>query len=129
MYQSMGKIGDVVKKTAQLPGSKIFLPLLLIGLILLVCGKYVKKTTPAELQSVATTITHTEQEERLAGILSEIDGAGEVEVMITTKDKTNSVVVVATGAEEPIVRIKLRQAVRTAMQTDDKNIKIIKKQS
>ncbi len=125
----MGKVVDAVKKISNLPGSKLFLPLLLVGLILLVCGRYVKNISlPKEKQTAATT-SYTEQEERLAGILTGIDGAGEVEVMITTKDKTSSVVVLSTGAGDPIVGIKLRQAVRTAMQTDDKNIKIIKKQS
>lgn len=126
----MGKIASAVKKITDLPLSKLFLPLLLIGLMLLVVGRYVGKTTKTtETQTSEYVINHTEQEERLAGILSKIEGAGEVEVMITTKDKTSSVVVISTGADEPIVRLKLRQAVRTAVQTDNKNIKIIKKQS
>ena len=124
----MGKIGDAIKKIRSLPASKIFLPLLLIGLILLIFGRYVQKSSTPDTQTNATS-AYTEQEKRLAEILSEIDGAGEVEVMITTKDKTSSVVVLSSEAGDPIVGIKLRQAVRTAMQTDDKNIKIIKKQS
>ena len=125
----MGKIVDAAKKITDLSGSKLFLPLLLVGLLLLVCGRYVKNLSAPKDNQTATTTSYTEQEERLAGILTGIDGAGEVEVMIITKDKTSSVVVLSTGAGDPIVGIKLRQAVRTAMQTDDKNIKIIKKQS
>lgn len=66
------------------------------------------------------------EEERLSGILSEIDGAGEVSVMISYEETENGigksfaaddvmqkprgVVVVADGANSPTVRNKLKEA-------------------
>ncbi len=123
----MGQIKDAIKKGKNLPGIKLFCVLLIAGVALLVAGKFF--TTPKNDTPTGKNSVFTEQEEKIAGILSEIDGVGEVQVMITTKDKTSSVLVVAKNADDPATRIKIRQAVRTIVQTDDKNIKIIKKQS
>lgn len=124
----MGQIKDAIKRAANLPGIKLFCVLLFAGVALLVGSRFLK-TPVSETPTEKNVSVFTEQEKKLSGILSEIDGVGEVQVMITTKDKTSSVLVVAANADDPATRVKIRQAVRTIVQTDDKNIKIIKKQS
>ena len=124
----MDKPNKIIKKITSLPGYKIIIVVLFLGLLLMTLGKYLpgdKKTITEENGSAS----YTEQEKKLAGILSQMDGVGEVEVFIQTKDKTSSVLILTTGADDPVVNIRIRQAVRTIMQTDNENIKIVKKQS
>ena len=121
----MGQIKEAIKKAAHLPGIKLFCLLFIAGVALLVGSKYFDKTASVS-STEKSAVTYTEQEEKLAGILSQIDGVGEVQVMITTKDKTSSVLIVAANADDPAIRLKIRQAVRTIVQTDNNNIKIIK---
>ena len=123
----MVKLKKLTTHISSLPGYKIILLLLIIGVILMVIGKYLPSATTTTTDS--GTINRTEQEQKLAEIISEMEGVGDVEVVIYTKDKTSSVLVLATGADDPNVQIKIRQAVRTLLQTDNKNIKIVKKQS
>ncbi len=125
----MGQIKDAIKKIARLPGIKIFCMFFIVGVTLLVGSKYFDDAEKSVSSTEKSAVTYSEQEEKLAEILSQIDGVGEVQVMITTKDKTSSVLVVAENADDPAIRLKIRQAVRTIVQTDNKNIKIIKKQS
>ena len=125
----MGAIKKVVKKITSLPSWKIFLLLLIIGLAFLIIGKTLASTKPTSANNTTETTVKTEQEEKLAGILSEMEGAGEVEVIIFGKDDATGVLVLAEGADDPIVKIKIKQAVKTVMQTDDSKIKIEKKKS
>lgn len=123
----MGKLNSAIKKISSLPGYKLIISILVVGLALLLIGKYLQTEKKAETTKEPEMLT--EQEKKLAGILSKTEGAGEVEVIIHTKDKTCSVIVLATGADDPAVNIGLRQTVRTFLQTENANIKIIKKQS
>ena len=86
-----------------------------------------KTTTGADSSAVRSE--QTEQEEKLAGILSEMEGVGEVEVIIFTKENVPSVLILAEGADNPVVMIRIKQAVKAVLQTDDSKIKIEKKKS
>ena len=120
----MGKIRKVLKETFALPGSKIFITIMIVGLGLFLFGRfYTKPETSLSVQN--ETVVHSDQEKKLAGILSEMEGVGEVEVIIETRDKTSSVLVLCENADDPTVRLSIKQAVRALLQTE--NIKIIKK--
>ncbi len=125
----MGKIKDFFKKIIDLPGYKTFIILILVGGALLCIGKILPNYSYKETSTLPEKSSHTEQETKLAEMLSGIEGVGDVEVIINTKDKTDSVLILAAGADDPIVQIKIRQAVRTVLQTDNDNIKIAKKKS
>ena len=60
--------------------------------------------------------SHTQLESSLSAILSEIEGAGETEVLVTTDSKGAlvGVVVVSSGATDNYVVAKLMRAVATA---------------
>lgn len=124
----MVELKNKFKKLSSVSGYKIIIGLLLVGTILLLTGKYLQ-TSKQENAEEKTSVVHTEQEEKLAEILSKTEGVGEVEVVVYTKDNISSVLILATGAEDPDVNLKIRQIVRTLLQTDNKNIKILKKQS
>ncbi len=126
----MVKINEVVKKIKLLPGYKLFILLLAIGLLMIIGGKVIESVKQKETTTTAMeTEIYNEQEKKIADTLSKIDGVGTAEVIITTIDKKTTVLVLTEAAEDPIVQMKIKQAVRTVLQTDNKNIKIIKKKS
>ena len=78
------------------------------------------------------------QEKALEEILSLVEGAGQVRVMIakeesvsafsssdTAKETISGVIVAAEGADSVAVRIKLAQAVMTALNTDPDQVEIL----
>jgi len=67
------------------------------------------------------TVYADEFEKRLAQTLSTIQGAGVVDVMVTER----GILVIATGADNPVVRMRLFQAVQTVVGSTTKNIEII----
>lgn len=70
---------------------------------------------------------HTELETRLARILSRVDGAGEVEVMVN-EDGEGSVtgaVIVAAGEENVMTYLSLQSAVTTLLKIDADRVEIL----
>ena len=71
----------------------------------------------------------SELEKELALLLNEIEGVGMVNVMICQADDgvVESVVVVCEGADNIKVNMNVREAVATALGTDEKSVKIYQK--
>ncbi len=69
-------------------------------------------------------IAQTDQELRLSAILSRIEGAGSVEVMIS-EDGSNGVLIVAEGADDLGVCLHLQYAVQTLLGTESSRIEIV----
>jgi hypothetical protein len=96
--------------------------ILAIGLLLVV-SKVLKKE---EKQSVASTMTETER--KVSRILNEIQGVGEAEVIVCeTEDGKKNVVIVCDGAKDIRVIMDVREAVASALGTDEKSVKIYQK--
>ena len=70
----------------------------------------------------------TELEQRLAGILSQIEGVGRVRVMVTENPDggAEGVLVVADGADDIRVCLQLQYAVQTLLGTDAAQIEIVR---
>ena len=67
----------------------------------------------------------TEKEQKISQILHEIDGVGEVSVVVCEEeDEVKSVVVVCEGAKDIRVVMEVREAVATALNTQQKSVKI-----
>ena len=67
----------------------------------------------------------TDTEKRLAAILGDIDGVGEVEVMLSDTDEgEKGVVIVCQGAKDIVVLLSVREAAATALGIQQKNVKI-----
>ena len=76
------------------------------------------------VESVATT-QMSEKEQKISQILQEIDGVGEVSVVVCEEDEeVKSVVVVCEGAKDIRVVMEVREAVATALNTEQKSVKI-----
>ena len=94
--------------------------------------------------SYSGTATDDSGEGRLAAVLSGIEGAGKVEVFISYSEaessvytfsmsdekkssgKITGVVVVASGAGDPMVRLRLAEAVRIALGVDAASVSVYK---
>ena len=91
------------------------LSVLLLGGAWLVLGK----------ENTQTSMSSSDTEKRLAAILADIDGVGEVEVMLSdTEDGEKGVVIVCEGANDIRVLISVREAAATALGIQQKNVKI-----
>lgn len=66
------------------------------------------------------------EEARLASVLRGLEGVGRVETMITrdADDEIVGIIVIAEGAEDIAVRLRLLSAVTTAMGVDDKIVNV-----
>ena len=72
-----------------------------------------------------TTFTPTDLETELSLLLKEMDGVGDVDVMIyETEEGVESVVVVCEGANNLLVNMHIREAVAAALGTNEKSVKI-----
>ena len=66
-----------------------------------------------------------EKEKRISLLLKEMDGVGSADVMIyETEEGVQSAVVICDGAKNFDVLIKVREAVATALGTEEKTIKV-----
>lgn len=92
-----------------------------LALALLVAVWKVFYTEDEQRVSVSTTAT----EERIGQLLRSIDGVGDAEVAIyETEEGVQSVVVVCDGANNLKVVLSVREAVASAVGTQEKNVKI-----
>ena len=79
--------------------------------------------TPSE--EVETSAGVSDLETELSLLLNQMDGVGEANVMIyETEDGVQSVVVVCEGANDLQVNMNVREAVASALGTDEKSVKI-----
>ena len=115
----------VERKKRRFKNERIKDVILLSALALLLCFAVWKIFFVPANQMKATTVVKTESEKALEELLSEIDGVGEVRVMICN-DETGltSSVIVCEGAKDIRVNTEVREAAATALGTDEKNVKI-----
>lgn len=107
-----------VKKVLAIKNLKIMVVAIIIAIGLIIYST---------IETTATTeSTYMDQEEiRLATTLSNIDGVGEVKTMITRNgDEISGVLVIAEGAENISVMLKLLDATATAMGVDKSIVEV-----
>lgn len=76
--------------------------------------------------STHTSNTSTNLETRLETILSDIEGAGNVSVLINSSDeKVEGVIVVASGADDVYVKMNILRAVETVLKIPTTQIEIL----
>lgn len=130
------KIRLIWTKIMQIKNIKLIIAALLVAIIMLSYGINASKrkstsTVVTESKKITETkkdtgIDYTDEEEKLADILSLVDGVGETKVLITynTSQEINGVIVVAEGAENPLTEWKIRHAVQTALKVDYHSVEV-----
>ena len=114
-----------VKKRNRFINGKMKDLLIIAGLaLLLVFSVWRIFYSPKEV-SISSLQRGTDTERMLSSLLSEIDGVGEVRVMVYEDENgVKSVVVVCDGASNIRVNANIREAAAAAVGTDEKNVKI-----
>ncbi len=107
-----------------------WLILLLVGILLVVIAIPTKSGTEKDTGFRMTEnedANATEMEKRLESILGQMQGIGEVHVMITYKqdNQVEGVVVVAEGGEQGVILQKITEVVRALFDVDSHKIKVI----
>lgn len=106
----------LVVKLKKIKNIEFILCLFIIAIALLLYSGLTKQSKTDTPVSSTTSASQSSDEARLSEILSAIDGAGEVNVMITQMDgKISGVLVVASGAKDLSIRLKLLEATKVAL--------------
>ena len=104
-----------------------WLILLLVGILLVVIAIPTKSSSEEKSVVDSKNWSTSETEQRLENILSQMQGIGEVHVMITYKqeNEVEGVVVVAEGGEQGVTVQKITEVVRALFDVDSHKIKVI----
>ncbi len=103
-----------IKKLKGIKNLQIIVVIFIIAVALIIYSTVTAAKSAGSPQTVGSVMTSDEQ--RLSAILSNIDGAGKVEAMITSADGTiTGVLVIADGADDITVRLRLLEATATAL--------------
>ncbi|MBD5092427.1 MAG: hypothetical protein HDT36_03495 [Clostridiales bacterium] len=121
------EISDERKSTAKSNGNGFFKKIkgikniqIIAVVFIIAIGLIIYSTVSTSKSSggtdTAVSTVMTADEQRLSAILSNIDGAGKVEAMITKQgDTVMGVLVIADGASDILVRVRLIEAAATAL--------------
>lgn len=116
MSEGIDKIKEdakgVFEKIKGIKNIKIIVLIFIIAIALIIYSNVA--TTKQSAQTF-----QNDEETRLSSILSSVEGAGEVETMITkSSGQVVGVLVIADGANNPLVRLRLLQAASSALGVD-----------
>ncbi|MCQ2602423.1 MAG: hypothetical protein MJ193_00705 [Clostridia bacterium] len=121
------KVKKAYEKVAKIKNIKLLVILFIIAIALLIYSTIKEKTAKTAMMVASVETTMDADETRLANILESIKNAGEVKTIITQKDgNIVGVVIVAEGADDIAVRIKLIDATATALGIDKNIINVYK---
>ncbi len=126
------RIGNsaIVKKLKSIKNIRIIAVVFIIAIALIIYSSVVASRESKTVSQSQQQTVQSEDEQRLSSILSQIDGAGQVQTMITRTDgQIVGVLVIADGAKNPYVRLKLMQASATALGVSEDVISVLCKQN
>lgn len=114
----------IVKKLGKIKNLQLIVAVFIIAVALII---YSNVASEKETEPVSVSSVMTEEEKRLSNVLENIEGAGQVEVMITRKDdEVVGILVIAEGADDISVQLKLQRATVSAMGVDKDVVEICK---
>ena len=103
------------KKLKGIKNLQIIVVIFIIAVGLIIYSTVMTRTDTKTTESTASSVM-TADEQRLSAMLSNIVGAGKVDAMITTDSgKITGVLIVADGADNITVRLRLIDATATAL--------------
>ena len=115
-------VRKIFNKIRGIKNIQIIVAIFIIALALLIYSN-VDRAKSKSAPSASYEMTASEQ--RLSRILSNIDGAGAVEAMITEQDgKVVGVLVIAEGADDITIRLRLIEAASSALGIDKAIIRV-----
>lgn len=115
----------IVKKIKGIKNIRIIAAIFIIAVALLIYSSVATGNAARTASSDEQSTEMDEDESRLASILEGLEGVGRVETMITREDDTIvGILVIAEGAQDIAVRLRLLSAVTTAMGVDKQIVNV-----
>ena len=103
------------KKLKGIKNLQIIVVIFIIAVALIIYSTVMTRQNADNTETTSSSVM-TADEQRLSTILSNIVGAGKVDAMITTDDgKITGVLIIADGADDITVRLRLIDAAATAL--------------
>jgi stage III sporulation protein AG len=119
LQSTKGRISALCKKLRGIKHIELIVSLVIIAVALLIYAgiKTAPQNVPQPTSAGTVSESMTLEETRLSAVLSKIEGAGRVTVMIAKSEEGRStgVVIVADGAGNPKVKLKLVEAAEAAL--------------
>lgn len=124
------KIKEFLTKIKDVKNIKIIIGVMVVALLLL--GYYAMNSNNNDISvsdldtNDVGTIEYDVEEQKLANVLSQIEGVGNTKVMINRgkDEEVIGVIVIAEGAKSKTVCLRINQAVRTALSLTPEKVKI-----
>ncbi len=125
------KQSAVVQKLKGVKNIRIIAVVFIIAIALIIYSTVATSTKKkAETQRSVSQSLENDEEARLSAILSNLEGAGDVQTMITKSDgEITGVLVIADGAKNPMIRLRLMQACASALGISEDIICVLCKQN
>ena len=115
----------IVEKIKGIKNIRIIAAIFIIAVALLIYSSVATGNAARTASSDEQSTEMDEDESRLASILEGLEGVGRAETMITREDETIvGILVIAEGAEDIAVRLRLLSAVTTAMGVDKQIVNV-----
>ena len=124
------KIKEFLTKIKDVKNIKIIIGVMVVALLLL--GYYAMNSNNNDISvsdlntNDVGTVEYDVEEQKLANVLSQIEGVGNTKVMINRgkDEEVIGVIVIAEGAKNKTVCLRINQAVRTALSLTPEKVKI-----
>ena len=124
------KIKEFLTKIKDVKNIKIITGVMVVALLLL--GYYAMNSNNNDISvsdldtNDVGTVEYDVEEQKLANVLSQIEGVGNTKVMINRgkDEEVIGVIVIAEGAKSKTVCLRINQAVRTALSLTPEKVKI-----
>ena len=124
------KIKEFLTKIKDVKNIKIIIGVMVVALLLL--GYYAMNSNNNDISvsdldtNDGGTVEYDVEEQKLANVLSQIEGVGNTKVMINRgkDEEVVGVIVIAEGAKSKTVCLRINQAVRTALSLTPEKVKI-----
>lgn len=114
--RNSSRASGFLKKLKGVKNLQIIVVIFIIAVALVIYSTVMTKKSAQDGEAVSVGSVQTSDEQRLSAMLSNLVGAGKVETMITQSDgKITGVLVIAEGADDITVRIRLIDATATAL--------------
>ena len=120
------KGSSLLKKLRGIKNIRLIAAIFIIAIALLIYSSVATGNASRAADSDVSSSEMDAEEARLASVLRGLEGVGRVETMITRDavDEIVGIIVIAEGAEDIAVRLRLLSAVTTAMGVDDKIVNV-----
>ena len=120
------KGSSLLKKLRGIKNIRLIAAIFIIAIALLIYSSVATGNASRAADSDVSSSEMDAEEARLASVLRGLEGVGRVETMITrdADDEIVGIIVIAEGAEDIAVRLRLLSAATTAKGVDDKIVNV-----